>query len=114
MNKRSLIAGGLIFLIFVVASTFFVVRWNNPDPDDGPDARNANRDAELENEFVPATLLPLDVEKIEVAADASEDDIQATAQASEKVKEQIDGKTVRKIICVNKGGTVKLVNIVAN
>ncbi|MBQ7721348.1 MAG: leucine--tRNA ligase [Kiritimatiellae bacterium] len=48
--------------------------------------------------------------RIMVAADATEDAMREAALADEKVKAAIEGKTVRKVICV-KG---RLVNIVAN
>ncbi|NOY74401.1 MAG: hypothetical protein GXP32_01235 [Kiritimatiellaeota bacterium] len=43
-------------------------------------------------------------------ADASQDDMESLALANSEVAAAIDGKTVRKIICVPK----RLVNIVAN
>ncbi|WP_193213445.1 leucine--tRNA ligase [Luteolibacter marinus] len=49
-------------------------------------------------------------DKITVAKDADKDSVEATALASAKVKEQIEGKTVRKVIVV----PGRLVNIVAN
>ncbi len=48
--------------------------------------------------------------KIEVAADAAKDEVEAAAQANENVQKFTDGKTVRKVIVV----PGKLVNIVAN
>lgn len=48
--------------------------------------------------------------KIEVAANASKDDVEALALADENVAKFIDGKTVRKVIVV----PGRLVNIVAN
>ncbi|MFF2481602.1 leucine--tRNA ligase [Paenibacillus sp. NPDC058071] len=50
------------------------------------------------------------VERISIAADTNEADMEAIAKENEKVREAIEGKTVRKVIAV-KG---KLVNIVAN
>ncbi|RJX38241.1 leucine--tRNA ligase [Paenibacillus pinisoli] len=50
------------------------------------------------------------VERISIAADTNEADMEALAKGREKVQELIAGKTVRKVIAV-KG---KLVNIVAN
>ena len=49
-------------------------------------------------------------DKITVSKDASKEEIEAAAQAAEKVKEQTEGKTIRKIIVV----PGRLVNIVAN
>ncbi|MEM1083950.1 MAG: leucine--tRNA ligase [Verrucomicrobiota bacterium] len=49
-------------------------------------------------------------DKITVAKDAPKEEIEAAAQAAEKVKEHTDGKTIRKIIVV----PGRLVNIVAN
>ena len=49
-------------------------------------------------------------DRITVAKDAPKEDIEAAAQAAEKVKEHTDGKTIRKIIVV----PGRLVNIVAN
>ena len=49
-------------------------------------------------------------DKITVAKDADKDSVEAAALAAAKVKEQIDGKTVRKVIVV----PGRLVNIVAN
>ena len=48
--------------------------------------------------------------KITVAASASKDEVEAAAQADEKVQGHVEGKTVRKIIVV----PGRLVNIVAN
>jgi leucyl-tRNA synthetase len=48
--------------------------------------------------------------KMNVPADASKDDLEELSLSAETIKEQIDGKTVRKIITV----PGKLVNIVAN
>lgn len=48
--------------------------------------------------------------KVKVAKDISKDDLEAIALEDEKVKQWIDGKTVRKVIVV----PGKLVNIVAN
>ena len=49
-------------------------------------------------------------DKMTVPADASEDELKQAAMDSEKIKEAIEGKTVRKVIVV----PGKLVNIVAN
>jgi len=49
-------------------------------------------------------------EKITLPADADEDTMKAAAMASERVKADLEGKTVRKVIVV----PGKLVNIVAN
>ncbi|MGD1412491.1 leucine--tRNA ligase [Bacillus subtilis] len=48
--------------------------------------------------------------KLQVPADATREQLEQLAQADEKVKEQLEGKTIRKIIAV----PGKLVNIVAN
>nr|AAA22571.1 transfer RNA-Leu synthetase [Bacillus subtilis] len=48
--------------------------------------------------------------KLQVPADATKEQLEQLAQADEKVKEQLEGKTIRKIIAV----PGKLVNIVAN
>ncbi|PJZ00170.1 MULTISPECIES: leucine--tRNA ligase [Bacillus] len=48
--------------------------------------------------------------KLQVPADATKEQLEQLAQADEKVQEQLEGKTVRKIIAV----PGKLVNIVAN
>ncbi|AXP49536.1 leucine--tRNA ligase [Bacillus subtilis] len=48
--------------------------------------------------------------KLQVPADATKEQLEQFAQADEKVKEQLEGKTIRKIIAV----PGKLVNIVAN
>ena len=45
-----------------------------------------------------------------IAADASKEDIEASALAQSNVQQFIDGKTIRKVIVV----PGKLVNIVAN
>ena len=47
---------------------------------------------------------------LEMPADASKEELETAAQASEKVKAFTDGKTVRKVIVV----PGRLVNIVAN
>jgi leucyl-tRNA synthetase len=49
-------------------------------------------------------------DRIELPKDASKDDAEAAALATDKIKEQLEGKTVRKIIVV----PGRLVNIVAN
>ena len=49
-------------------------------------------------------------DRITVARDAPKDEVEAAAQASSKVREHTDGKTVRKVIVV----PGRLVNIVAN
>jgi leucyl-tRNA synthetase len=49
-------------------------------------------------------------DKIRIAPDAAQADVEALAQASERVKEHTDGKTIRKVIYV----PGKLVSIVAN
>ncbi|MBB5350433.1 leucyl-tRNA synthetase [Haloferula luteola] len=49
-------------------------------------------------------------DKITVAKDAPKEDIESAAQATEKIQEQLAGKTVRKVIVV----PGRLVNIVAN
>ncbi|CUB17038.1 Leucine--tRNA ligase [Bacillus subtilis] len=48
--------------------------------------------------------------KLQVPADATKEQLEQLAQADEKIKEQLEGKTIRKIIAV----PGKLVNIVAN
>ncbi|MGG1014012.1 leucine--tRNA ligase [Bacillus subtilis] len=48
--------------------------------------------------------------KLQVPADVTKEQLEQLAQADEKVKEQLEGKTIRKIIAV----PGKLVNIVAN
>jgi leucyl-tRNA synthetase len=50
------------------------------------------------------------VERVSIAADTNEADMEALAKELEKVQELIAGKTIRKVVAV-KG---KLVNIVAN
>ncbi|WP_078594945.1 leucine--tRNA ligase [Evansella clarkii] len=49
-------------------------------------------------------------EKLTIAKDASKDEMEETAVNNEKIKEELEGKTVRKVIAV----PGKLVNIVAN
>lgn len=49
-------------------------------------------------------------EKLNVSSSASKDEIEETALSSDKIKDEIEGKTVRKVIVV----PGKLVNIVAN
>ena len=49
-------------------------------------------------------------DKISVSKDATKEEIEAAAQATNKIQEQLAGKTVRKIIVV----PGRLVNIVAN
>lgn len=49
-------------------------------------------------------------EKLNVSSTASKEDIEKTALSSDKIKDEIEGKTVRKVIVV----PGKLVNIVAN
>ena len=72
---------------------------------------------EVDESFLAEDTITLPVQingkvrdRIEVAADASKDDAEAAAMASEKVKAQIEGKNVRKVIIV----PGRLVNIVAN
>lgn len=48
--------------------------------------------------------------KLEIARDLSKDETEKLAMADEKIKEELEGKTVRKVIVVPQ----KLVNIVAN
>ncbi|MGV2442357.1 hypothetical protein, partial [Bacillus atrophaeus] len=48
--------------------------------------------------------------KLQVPADATKDQLEQLAKDDEKVKEQLEGKTIRKVIAV----PGKLVNIVAN
>jgi leucyl-tRNA synthetase len=49
-------------------------------------------------------------EKLTIAKDASKEEMEETAVNNEKIKEELEGKTVRKVIAV----PGKLVNIVAN
>lgn len=49
-------------------------------------------------------------DKIKISKDLSKDEMEAVAMDNEKIKEAIEGKTVRKVIAVPQ----KLVNIVAN
>ena len=48
--------------------------------------------------------------KITVAADASQEEVQALGLAQENVQQFVDGKTIRKVIYI----AGKLLNIVAN
>ncbi|MNG35326.1 Leucine--tRNA ligase [compost metagenome] len=50
------------------------------------------------------------IERVSIAADTAEAEMESLAKDMDKVKELIEGKTIRKVVVV-KG---KLVNIVAN
>jgi leucyl-tRNA synthetase len=93
-----------------IAHELWKVLGHNEDIDVAP-WPEVDKDALVEDEKLIIVQVNGKVRaKMTIAADASKDDIEASALAQSNVQQFIDGKTIRKVIVV----PGKLVNIVAN